>query len=150
MTVRRAGPADAAAIAALLAELGYAAAPAEVGRRLAGLAESGRSAALVAEHDGEIAGVLTLHMVPVLHEPGDWCRVTVLVVGEGARRQGLARALVSEAEAIARSRGCVRIEVTSALHRDGAHGFYRGMGYEQVSEHFLKAVTAPGDAGRRQ
>jgi len=144
VTVRRAGPADAAAIAALLAELGYAAAPAEVGRRLAGLAESGRSAALVAEHDGEIAGVLTLHMVPVLHEPGDWCRVTALVVGDWARRRGLARALVAEAEAIARSHGCVRIEVTSALHRDGAHELYRGVGFGQVSEHFLKPLRASG------
>lgn len=144
MSVRGAEPADAPAIAALLAELGYETPPADVERRLAG------TAALVAELDGEIAGVLTLSMVPVLHDPGDWCRITMLVVGEAVRLRGLARALVTEAEAIARSRGCVRIEVTSALHREGAHGFYRGMGYGQVSEHFLKAVTAPDDARRRR
>ena len=143
MSVRRAAAADAAAIAVLLAELGYATAIDEVGRRLVTL-EPGRSAVLVAEHAGEVAGVLTLYMVPVLHEAGDWCRVTVLVVGEAARRRGLARALVSEAEAIARAHGCARIEVTSALHRDGAHDFYRGMGFGQVSEHFLKALAAPG------
>jgi GNAT superfamily N-acetyltransferase len=144
VNVRRAGTADAAAIAALLAELGYETPPADVGRRLAELERSGRSAALVAERGGEVAGVLTLHIVPVLHEPGGWCRVTVLVVGQQARRQGLARALVSHAEALARSHGCVRIEVTSALHRDGAHEFYRGMGFAQVSEHFLKPLTAAG------
>lgn len=143
MSVRRAAVADAPAIAVLLAELGYPLGAAEVERRLEAL-ESGRSAVLVAEHAGAVAGVLTLYMVPVLHEPGDWCRVTVLVVGEAARRRGLARELVSEAEAIARSRGCVRIEVTSALHRDGAHDFYRGMGFGQVSEHFLKALAASG------
>jgi N-acetylglutamate synthase-like GNAT family acetyltransferase len=143
VSVRRAGTADAPAIAVLLAELGYVTASAEVERRLAELERSGRSAALVAERDGGVAGVLTLHMVPVLHEPGDWCRVTVLVVGERARRQGNARALVSEAEAIARSHGCVRIEVTSALHRDGAHDFYRGMGFGRVSEHFLKPLAEP-------
>ncbi len=143
MSVRRAAVADAPAVAVLLAELGYPLGAAEVERRLEAL-ESGRSAVLVAEHAGAVAGVLTLYMVPVLHEPGDWCRVTVLVVGEAARRRGLARELVSEAEAIARSRGCVRIEVTSALHRDGAHDFYRGMGFGQVSEHFLKALAASG------
>jgi GNAT superfamily N-acetyltransferase len=142
VSVRAAGPADAPAIAALLAELGYETAPADVERRLAELDRSGSSAALVAERDGRVAGVLTLHTVPVLHEPGDWCRVTVLVVGEAARRQGLARALVTEAEAIARSRGCVRIEVTSALHRGGAHEFYLGMGFGRVSEHFLKPLAA--------
>jgi N-acetylglutamate synthase-like GNAT family acetyltransferase len=143
VSVRRAAAADAAAIAVLLAELGYATAVAEVERRLAAL-QTGRSAVLVAEHAGEVAGVLTLSMVPVLHEPGDWCRVTALVVADAARRRGLARALVSEAEAIARSHGCGRIEVTSALRRDGAHDFYRGMGFGQVSEHFLKALAAPG------
>ena len=143
MSVRRAEAADAAAIAALLAELGYATVPADVEARLDELERTGRSAALVAVHGDEVAAVLTLHMVPVLHEPGDWCRVTVLVVGERARRRGLARALVAEAEAIARSHGCVRIEVTSALHRDRAHAFYRGMGFGQVSEHFLKPLAAP-------
>ena len=138
MSVRRAGAADAAAIAALLAELGYEAAPGDVERRLEALE---RSEALVAELDGEVAGVLTLAMVPVLHEPGDWCRITMLVVAERARRRGLAQALVAEAEAIARSHGCVRIEVTSALHRDGAHEFYRGVGYGKVSEHFLKPLV---------
>lgn len=138
MSVRRAGAADAAAVAALLAELGYATAPADVERRLAGLE---RSVALVAELDGAIAGALTLAMVPVLHEPGGWCRITMLVVAERARRRGVARALVAEAEAIARAGGCVRIEVTSALHRDGAHEFYRDMGYGQVSEHFLKPLA---------
>ena len=138
MSVRRAVAADAAAIAALLAELGYEATPAAVQRRLRVLE---RSAALVAELHGETAGVLTLSIVPVLHQPGDWCRITALVVAERARRRGLARALVTEAEAIARGHGCVRIEVTSALHRDGAHELYRGLGYGQVSEHFLKPLA---------
>jgi hypothetical protein len=133
VSVRGADAADAAAIAALLGELGYETSPGDVGRRLSELERGGRSAALVAEHHGEVAGVLTLHMVQVPHEPGDWCRITVLVVAE--------RALVAGAETIARDRGCVRIEVTSALHRDGAHELYRGMGYGQVSEHFLKPLA---------
>jgi len=49
---------------------------------------------------------------------------------------------VAEAERVARGHGCVRVEVTSALHRDGAHDFYRGMHYGQVSEHFLKPLAA--------
>jgi len=138
MSVRTAGAADAGEIAGLLAELGYETAPADVEQRLGGLE---RSAALVAELDGHTAGVLTLSMVPVLHEPGDWCRITMLVVAERARRRGLARALVGEAERIARDHGCVRIEVTSAMHRSGAHAFYREAGYGQVSEHFLKPLA---------
>jgi len=142
VNVRPARAADAGGIAAVLAQLGYPVAADDVARRLGVLAGSGRSGALVAVHAGRVAGVLTLHMVPVLHEAGDWCRVTVLVVDEAARRGGVGRALVTEAEALARAAGCVRIEVTSALHRDGAHDFYRGMGFDQVSEHFLKPLGA--------
>ena len=143
MNVRRARAGDAEDIAAVLAELGYPAAPQEVASRLAGLAADARSAAMVAVAGTDVVGLLTLHMVPVLHEPGDWCRVTALVVAPDARRRGAATALVSAAETLAREVGCVRIEVTSALHRDGAHDFYRGRGYAQVSEHFLKPLRAP-------
>ena len=142
MSVRRARAEDADDITAVLAELGYSASPKDVARRLAGLDADERSAALVAVTGAEVVGMLTLHMVPVLHEPGDWCRLTALVVAPAARRRGVATALVSAAEEIARDAGCVRVEVTSALHRDGAHEFYRGRGYGQVSEHFLKPLRA--------
>jgi GNAT superfamily N-acetyltransferase len=143
VSVRRARAEDAADVAAMLAELGYSASPQEVTQRLADLDADGRSAALVARDGTSIAGLLTLHMVPVLHEPGDWCRLTALVVRPEARRRGIAAAFVAEAEALAQAAGCVRVEVTSALHRDGAHEFYRGRGYGQVSEHFLKPLREP-------
>jgi hypothetical protein len=137
--VRPATAADADGIAALLDELGYAVSALDVAARMDALAGE-RSAALVAARGEAVAGVLTLHMAPVVHEPGDWCRITSLVVDPAARREGVGRALVAEAEAIARSAGCVRVEVTSALHRDGAHDFYREQGFGQVSEHFLKRL----------
>lgn len=142
-TVRAAVADDAAGIASLYAELGYALAPADIARRMAGPAGGGRSAVLVAERDGSVVGLLTLHMVPVLHEPGDWCRLTSIVVHPAARRRGVARALLTEAESRAQAAGCARIEVTSALHRDGAHDFYRSRGYGRVSEHFLKRLQEP-------
>jgi len=143
-TVRPAVAADAAGIASLFAELGYALSPADVAGRMAGPAGSDRSAVLVADRDGSVVGLATLHMVPVLHEPGDWCRLTSLVVHPSARRGGVGRALVVEAESRARAAGCARIEVTSALHRCGAHDFYRSQGYGRVSEHFLKRLRERG------
>jgi GNAT superfamily N-acetyltransferase len=143
VSVRPAGAADAGAVAALVAQLGYDPGADELAARTAELGGDGRSAVLVSERDGAVTGLLTAHVVPVLHEPGGWCRITMLVVDEGARRQGDGRALVAAAEAFARAAGCSRIEVTSARHRAGAHAFYRSLGYGQVSEHFLKRM-APG------
>jgi predicted N-acetyltransferase YhbS len=142
VSVRPARAGDAGAIAAVLAQLGFPVGEAAVAARLNAVAGDGRSAALVAERDGRITGVLTLHVLPVLHERGGWCRITALVVDEAARRQGAGRELVAEAEAIARAAGCARIEVTSALHRGGAHELYHRLGFEQVSEHFLKRLAA--------
>jgi predicted N-acetyltransferase YhbS len=142
-TVRAAVRADAAGIAALYAELGYSLSPGDIAERMPGAAGGGRSAVLVAERDGSIVGLLTLQMVPVLHEPGDWCRITSLVVHPAARRSGVAGALVAQAESRAQGADCARIEVTSALHREGAHDFYRGEGYGTVSEHFLKRLREP-------
>jgi GNAT superfamily N-acetyltransferase len=65
---------------------------------------------------------------------------SAVLVAEWAGRI-VAQALVAEAESLARAAGCVRMEVTSALHRDGAHDFYRGQGYGRVSEHFLKPLV---------
>ena len=86
----------------MLAQLGYVLAAELVAARLADLDADARSAALVAERDGRVVGLLTLHIVPVVHEPGGWCRITALVVDEAARRAGAGRALVSAAEAFAR------------------------------------------------
>jgi GNAT superfamily N-acetyltransferase len=144
VSVRRARAGDGEAIAAAYAELGHVVSAADVELRLAALAGERRSAALVATHGGRVVGLLTLYMVPVLHEAGDWCRVTALVVDPDARRQGVGRELVSAAEAVAHAAGCSRIEVTSARHRADAHEFYRGRGYGQGSEHFLKRMAAHG------
>jgi GNAT superfamily N-acetyltransferase len=144
VTVRPALAGDAEGVAAVLAQLGYMPATDVLAARLTDLAADPRSAALVAEGDDRVVGLLTLHVVPVLHEPGGWCRITALVVDEGARRAGAGRALVAAAGAFAREAGCARIEVTSARHRAGAHGFYREMGFEQVSEHFLKRLAVAG------
>jgi GNAT superfamily N-acetyltransferase len=139
--IRPAAPDDAPAIGRLLSELGYPATDAEVAARVAGLAPEPRSRVLVADEDG-VVGLAVLALAPVLHERGDWCRVTVLVVAPEVRGRGVGRALLAGAEAVARAAGCSRIEATSAMHREGAHAVYRRAGYETVSAHFLKRLRS--------
>jgi GNAT superfamily N-acetyltransferase len=64
-------------------------------------------------------------------------------VSEDAQRQGVGRVLLREAEALARSSGAVRIELTSASHRHEAHDFYRACGYEEGALRFIRRL---GDA----
>lgn len=137
--VRDARPDDAAALAPLLAQLGYPAAPEEVGRRLAGLQARG-DRALVAEVGGAVAGVLTTHRTPVLHRDADVGRITALVVDERLRGAGVGRALVAAAEAILGAAGCERVEVTSAARRADAHAFYASLGYDASGVRFSKPL----------
>jgi GNAT superfamily N-acetyltransferase len=138
--VRAAEPRDHAALAALFTELGFPASPEQVAARWPRY--DGDDAALVAELDGRVAGVITLHAWPVLHRDLPEGRITTLVVAEAARGRGVGRALVEAAERELFSRGCGRIEVTSALRLAPAHEFYLHLGYEVRAKRFLKTRVA--------
>jgi len=138
LSIREARPADAEAIAALIVALGYAVTPAEVKRRLAALKKAG-AAALVAEQ-GAVAGVLTTYVTQVLHRPRPVGRITMMVVAEKARGQGIGTALVAEAERRLAAKGCGLVEVTSNIKRQRAHAFYERLGYERTSHRFAKTL----------
>ncbi|HEU0099359.1 MAG TPA: GNAT family N-acetyltransferase [Allosphingosinicella sp.] len=138
LSVRPARPADAEAIAALVAALGFEAGPNEVKARLAALKKA-RETPLVAEQ-GEVIGVLAWHVTPVLHRPQPVGRITMMVVAEGERRRGAGRALVEAAYDQLRGKGCGLIEVTSNVDLSGAHGFYRRLGFERTSYRFAKPL----------
>ena len=137
--IRHAGPDDAALIAPLLSQLGYPVEPAAVAARFAGLTNVG-DAALLAIRGGDALGCATLHATPVLHRPASVGRITSLVVAEGARGQGIGRALMAEAERVLTERGCGLIEVTSNRTRTEAHAFYEKLGYVATSFRFAKTI----------
>ncbi len=138
LSIREARPADAEAIAALIVALGAEATPADVKRRLAVLKKAGLPV-LVAER-GEIAGVLTTSSAQVLHRPRPVGRITMMVVAEKLRGQGIGRALLAEAEKRLAAMGCGLIELTSDTRRLRAHAFYERLGYERTSHRFSKTL----------
>ena len=136
--VREARPGDAEPIAGLLAELGYKVTAADVRRRLTAMRKASEPA-LVAERGGVI-GALSWHVTPVLHRPRPVGRITMMVVAEEARGEGVGTLLVEAAEQRLRERGCGMVEVTSNISRLRAHAFYRDLGYERTSYRFAKAL----------
>lgn len=145
MRVRRAEPRDFGAVTALLEELGRARVTAETrddARRvfLAQLEEPG-AGPLVVEDGGELLACCSFHFRPRLNRPTPDAWIPDLIVTAAARRRGAARALLEEAERLARVRGCWALTLESGYQRHDAHRLYEAVGMENQGYYFGKPLN---------
>jgi GNAT superfamily N-acetyltransferase len=129
--MRRMEAGDAAAAAALAAELGYTGAtPALVATRLAAVAARDDHAVWVCEEAGQLLGLIhAQHMDRIISD--SYAEILHLVVSRRARRGGVGRALVARVHEWAASRGLDRVRVRSNVVRDEAHDFYLALGFDR-------------------
>jgi GNAT superfamily N-acetyltransferase len=153
MRIRPARGADAEAVDELLDQLGYPQnGQAATAARIQTWVDDPSSAAYVADVEGDLLGVVAVHVCLFFERDGAWGRITALVVSDRARGRGVGSRLVAAAESFAASHGCLRMEVTSADRRTDAHEFYRRRGYiEQAgaSSRFLRDLPC-GRTSRRE
>ena len=129
MRVRPMTEADAAPVADLTTQLGYATTPAEATERIFILLERPDDhAALVAEEGGAVIGWVHVAIYTSL-ESGRVATIGGLIVGEGHRSGGIGVELLSAAEAWARENGAGKMVVRSRVTRERAHRFYEREGY---------------------
>lgn len=129
-------------MSALLRELGYEVSAEAVAERLQQVQGSGDDAVYL-YIDAESAvplGVIAVHWTQILHLPAPSARITSIVVSEKARRQRVGERLIAHAAEAVRRAGCGSIELTTALHRDGAHAFYRALGFSEKARHFQRPL----------
>jgi GNAT superfamily N-acetyltransferase len=137
--VRKAVSTDCAAVAALIREFGYAVTEELIEQWLVRISSGACGAVFVTEHDGEVAGFLNFHIVPLLQFSGGLGRITAVGVGSRFRHLGVGRQLVAAAEQFAWAHGCARVAATTSGHHPGASAFYEGLGYEFEARRFLKS-----------
>lgn len=138
--IRDATAGDAADIAQLLGELGY---PSTVEQARARIERIGRHEdcriRVFVEGESLLAMIAMQrihaieHDVPVLH-------LSALVVSSAARRRGIGRMLIDDAEAFARASQCVRISLGSGLQRANAHAFYESIGFTRSGIRFRRSL----------
>ena len=145
MHTRPARAADAPAIAALVAQLGYDTAPSDVADRLARLLARSDHRFVVAEGDGQLLGWVHVELSESV-DVGSLAVIAGLVVDRAHRRQGVGAALMAEAEAWARQQGSPLMRLRSSATRTPAHRFYEGLGYRNVKTQysFVKPLDARG------
>lgn len=138
MQIRPGEATDSVAIAALLTDLGYPVTPEFVSHSLQRQLTHADAALLVAVENDAVVGLISLHFIPQLALPGDFCRISYFCVGSGARRQGVGTALETAASELAWARGCDRIEVHCHSRREQAHQFYYRQGYIESPKYLVK------------
>ena len=138
--VREARYGDGDEVARLLAELGYPCAPDDAEQRIGALAKDAGQSLWLADAEGRCLGLMALDKRYYLPLGGLTCRITALVVDPVARRSGIGRALLRHAESLSRDAGALRIELTTAGHREDAHRFYRACGYRDGARRFVRVL----------
>lgn len=128
--VRPAQAEDSEALAQLFAELGHPTTPEALRARL--WASPPWRVVLVAERDLEVVGCAVVELTHPLHLPRPEAQLTALVTRADRQHLGIGRALVMMALAWARRSSAARLHLRSSRRRDGAHGFYRALGFEET------------------
>jgi GNAT superfamily N-acetyltransferase len=143
LTIRDAQPKDAPSLGELVAQLGYPVSGRAVAARLERLAVSDADRLFLAELDGEVVGLASIHVSLSIEYDEPVAKLGALVVDERFRRRGIGEALVAAIEDEARARGCPLVFLTTAERRKGAHAFYRRLGFAETGRRFAKWLDRP-------
>ena len=147
VTVRQAMPEDAAELAVLLDRFDGAGASAEqVAARMQACAHV--LTTYVAETGGTMAGFACLRLVPHLQGDAPYAELTDLYVDLPFRRRGVARALMTEVEAVAQVAGADEIIVITGFENDSAQDTYQVQGYARWALAMRKCFSGTTADGR--
>ena len=127
--IREALPADAPALARLnRTAMGYDYPEDQTADRLAAILQDSRCKIFMAQSAGQVSGYLHLEDYQLLYADS-MKNIMGIAVDPNRRRQGLGRALLEAGEAWAREQGAAGVRLVSGESRQGAHAFYRALGY---------------------
>jgi predicted N-acetyltransferase YhbS len=124
-----------------MTELGYPTSSSEMAARLRYLLSAPNYAALVAEVEGKVVGMIGLTTSRYFEREGSYGRIVALVVEEGQRGKGIGSELVRAGKIWLTKQGARAIYVNSGLHRAQSHDFYQARGYLQTGLRFAKVLA---------
>ena len=103
--------------------------------------ESPKFFCFVAEINGEIVGILNLHMEIRLRHVEKVAEITEFVVKEGFRSLGIGKRLFKIALELAKENYCAHVESSCHKSWKDMRGFYQSAGMEEDSYKFIKPIS---------
>lgn len=133
---------DLEVIAELMGELGYPTSCEQMQERMEAISSHPDYATLVAECEGQAAGMIGLRLTFGYEHDGHVAQITALVVKASFRGRGVGKELIRHAENWSREKGAAAIVLTSGNRpeREAAHQFYRHMGFTVTGLRFWKKL----------
>ena len=84
---------------------------------------------ILAEMEGRVVGFAAVRVVPCVCYATPYAELTELFVEEAWRRRGVGRALMEQAENLAREKGATSLLLLTGLGNADAQAFYQALGY---------------------
>lgn len=100
--------------------------------------KSEESEALCALIDDHIVGFCTILIHDSLWQESKMAHIGEIIVDESFRGQRIGTKLLKKSFVIAKNKGCKKVELDSAFHREKAHKFYEKLGFENRAYLFSK------------
>ena len=150
ITYRPATESDAGQVYSLLEEImmshGVAPPPpARLCETIATILASESHLFLVADDDGRLVGMCALIFSQSTWSASLVCELQDVIVTRSRRLSDVGRGLLKNAEEIARSRGCSRLQLLAEAWNFDAHAFYRRYGLaEKTCLYFERDLATPG------
>jgi len=86
---------------------------------------------ICAENNGKVVGFCSMSVKNSLWEDGEIAYISEIIVDHYARGTGIGTQLIQSITKLANERGCMRIELDSAFHRNMTHQFYESLGFDK-------------------
>lgn len=102
----------------------------------------------VAVQGAEVVGTFALLIMDNLgHRGAPSAMVEDVAVDPGVQGQGIGKAMMRHAMALAAATGCYKLALSSNLKRDKAHAFYDSLDFERHGYSFRMALPSPPAGG---
>jgi GNAT superfamily N-acetyltransferase len=136
LTIREAQPKDTRAIATLCNQLGYQAGSEDISLRLEQINSLDQQVVYLAELDQLVIGWVHVYVCPLLISNLQ-AQLGGLIVHDDHRGKDIGKRLMLQAEAWARSQGCLYVTVYTNIIRTDTHVFYDHLGYQKLKTEYV-------------